>query len=206
MIVGRLFSIFAVMGEKLFVCAGCGAQVTREFDGSVNVSERPELKEAISGGEYFVWECPQCGKKNLIAGPFLYTDPAVKLVVLLSGEDVASEGEIPGFTARQVRSAGELIEKIKISDAGLDDIAVEMCKYVTAQELGKDVDLKFFRIDGSDGDITLAYPQDGKMEMVQIGFNVYQDCCGILSRNPAVRESAAGLVRVDWEFISKFLA
>lgn len=194
------------MEIKKFICEGCGREKEVEFIGSVNVGDRPELKEAVSSGEYFVWECPECGKKNLIAGPFLYTDPLIHLVVLLSKETLASEGEIPGYTARQVRTVGELIEKIKIAEAGLDDVAVELCKFVTGQELGKELDLKFFRTDGPDQDITLAYPENGAMEMVQIGFNVYQDCCGILSRNPSVCEAARGLVRVDRDFISKFIA
>lgn len=190
----------------MFICEGCGSETRREFFSSVNVGEKPELKEAISSGDYFVWECPGCSHKNLIGGPFLYTDPLLKLVVLLSKDAVASEGEISGYTARQVRTVGELIEKIKIADAGLDDVAVELCKYVTLQELGKEVELKFFRTDGPDQDITLTYPENGKMEMIQIGFNVYQDCCGILARNPSVCEAAKGLVRVDKEFIGRFIA
>jgi len=190
----------------MFICEGCGSEIYRDFSVSVNVGDKPELKEVVSSGEYFVWECPKCGHKNLTGGPFLYTDPLVKLVVLLSKDAVASEGEIPGYTSRQVRTVGELIEKIKIADAGLDDVAVELCKYVTLQELGKDVELKFFRTEGPDQDITLTFPENGKMEMVQIGFNVYQDCCGILARNPSVCEAAKGLVRVDKDFIGRFIA
>ena len=166
----------------------------------------PELKEAISSGEYFVWECPECRCRNLYSGPFLYTDPGLGLLLLLSSEDVKSEGEIPGFTARQVKTVGEFVEKIKIAEAGLDDIAVELSKFVTAQEIGRPVELKFFRTDGPDHDITLTYPWKGQMEMVQIGFNVYQDCCAILSRNPVIAQSARGLVRVDGNFIAQFIA
>ena len=186
-------------------CVKCGADTTVKVYGSVNTSENPELKEEVRSGRIFLWECPHCGTVNIINGPFLYTDPDNGIVILLSNEKLSSNGEIPGFTARQVGSVGELIEKISIFEAGLDDIAVEMCKYVTAQELGKEVELKFYKMEGADQTITITYPEKGEMQMLEIGFNVYQDCCGILSRNPVISEKAKGLVRVDQAWLSGFI-
>lgn len=185
-------------------CSNCGAEVALDTPGSVNAALSPELKEKITSGTLFLWECPACGRKKLLNFPLVYNDRQRKYIIALSPTPVSSEGEIPGYTVRQVATPGELIEKIKIFDSELDDIAVEMCKFVTARELGKEVELKFFSVGGSDHVITLTYPENGEMQMLEIGFNVYEDCCGIISRNPVIRDKAKGLVRVDQAWLSQF--
>lgn len=194
-------------GQKEKVsCRSCGHIHEIEFTGSVDVARNPELKQKVKSGEAFVWTCPDCGAANLLNLPFLYHDPGEKLMILLTSATVRSEGLPEGYTGRIVRSVGELVEKINIFDAGLDDVVVEMCKYVTCHELGKDVSLKFFKLDGADSEMTFTYPEDGQMQMVEVGFKVYGDCSGIVSRNPAMKEAASGLVQVDREWLSRFFA
>jgi hypothetical protein len=123
-------------------------------------------------------------------------------------------GGLKGYTLRFVDDAGTLIEKVKILDAGLDDVVMEMAKYVTRMELcgslkdrAEDISkapFKFLRMDGADGEITFAYPLDGQMQMAAVGFNVYEDCRGILKRNPEMSASAAGFAKVDEAFITRF--
>ena len=191
-----------VIEEK---CARCGEMHRMEFAGSVDALASPELKEKVKSGEHFVWTCPHCGCVNLVSSPFLYHDPQERLMILLTQADVKADGLPEGYSGRIVRSVGELIEKIKIFDAGLDDIVMEMCKFVTLQEMHKDVALKFFKVDGADSEMTFTYPQDGRMEMIAVGFNVYEDCAGILQRNPSIKEAARGLVRIDPDWLSKFI-
>lgn len=47
-----------------------------------------------------------------------------------------------GYALRRVKEAGELIEKVNIFDAGLDDIAMEMCKYITKMEIAEKRQIK----------------------------------------------------------------
>ena len=61
-------------------------------------------------------------------------------------------------------------------------------------------------MDGPDGEITLTYPEKGEMQMLVIGYNVYSDCAGIVDRNPILRESAKGLVRIDQPWVAQFIA
>lgn len=197
------------------VCGTCGAAFTTDFPEKVNAREEPELKAAILDGSLFITECPKCGKRSIARTPLLYHDPDTRLMIWLPAD---AEQEVdavrifsstPGledYTGRLVAGAGELIEKIKIFDAGLDDIAVELCKYVTMQETGKEVSMKFLRIDDSAAEMTLAYPEDGNMQMLSVGLNVYEDCCAILARNPQLRENARGLVRIDQAWLSEYLA
>ena len=191
--------------EKV-VCRSCGKAHEIDFTGSVDVSASPELKQKVKSGEMFLWTCPECGRANLLGLPFLYHDPDEKLMILLTTASIRSEGLPDGYTGRIVHSVGELIEKINIFDSGLDDVVIEMCKYVTRHELGKDVPLKFFKLDGADSEMTFTYPEDGQMQMVEVGFKVYGDCAGIVNRNPLMKEAAQGLVAVDSGWISRFLA
>ena len=208
------------------ICTNCREESRVEAYRSININETPELKEKVMDGSLFTWECPHCGRINLLQEPVLYHDPSRNLMIWLSGNDslpqerisalFASDEGLRGYTARLVDSIGDLIEKVKIFEAGLDDVIVEMCKYVTRLELCEnchdaakeaaisEAPFKFLKMDGSDGDITLAYPLDGQMQMVAIGFNVYEDCLGIERRNPALAEASSGLSRIDAQWLSEF--
>ena len=173
-------------------CSRCGAEHSVSVPQSVNVATDPDLKEKVRSGELFTWACPHCGASNLLSVPFLSPAP------------LGAEGLQEGYTGRQVRTVGDLVEKIKIFDADLDDITIEMCKFVTCQELKKDVSLRFAGLNGADGEMTFTYPQDGQMELVAVGFNVYEDCAGILRRNPQIRESVQGLACIDQAWLSRY--
>lgn len=135
--------------------------------------------------------------------PMVVVDPDAQVIICLSSTPLVID-DMQGNTGRLVCEPGEMIEKLKIFDAGLDDIAIELCKFVTLGELKKDVDLKFLRVDGADNEIIFAYPENGQMQMLSIGINVYEDCCGIISRNPSLT-SQKGLVKVDQTWLSGFL-
>jgi predicted RNA-binding Zn-ribbon protein involved in translation (DUF1610 family) len=193
------------LSEHTFRCPGCGHEFRVEVRDIINVGENPELKSTVLNGELFMQECPNCGRRHLIRRPLVYLDPEEKLLIMLSDRPV-SMSETEGYTARLVSLAGELIEKVKIFDAGLDDKAVEMCKFVTKQDAGKpEMELKFLRLDGADGDLVFAYPSGGEMQMLAVSFSVYEDCRGIIARNPAVAGRARGLCRIDEAWVSSLL-
>lgn len=185
-------------------CSKCGQPHDVEYYASVDAQASPELKEKLLSGELFTWTCPHCGTLNLASYPFLYHDPQNQLMLVLTQASMNAEGLPEGYHGRIVRSVGELIEKIKIFDAGLDDVVVEMCKFITVKELGKQVELKFLKLDGADMEITFTYPENGNMEMIVTGLNVYEDCAGILSRNPQISESVRGLVCINSEWLRNF--
>lgn len=205
-------------------CGRCGASHTLNTYSIVNVGERPELKAQVLDGSLFVWECPHCGSRNLIRGKLLYHDPSERLMVWLTGGDreleaKASEayggfGEIKDYVLRFVDEPGDLIEKVKVFDAGLDDVVMEMTKYVSRLEVAESLKdraadivnaaFRFLKLDGADNEITFAYPLDGAMQMVAVGFNVYEDCRGILQRNPEIAAAAVGFTRVDAAFVAGF--
>ena len=206
-------------------CSSCGETHEISFYTGINVAEEPELKNKVKDGSLFLWECPHCGKTNLISGQVIYHDPEERLMVWLLPEGSLAEESVrtieksltaasetlEGYTLRRVEDVGSLIEKVNIFDAGLDDAAVEMVKYVTKMEMatkarGQAVmaaPFKFFRIEGADHELTFTYPDEGQMQGVQIGFNVYEDCAGILRRNPSIKPSS-GFSRVDQDWVARF--
>ena len=206
-------------------CSRCGARNSVTTYDSINVAETPGLKARVLDGSLFVWECPHCGARNLVRSQTLYHDPSERLMVWLTGgsEDLERKvreaygglEEMKGYTARFVDDPGSLIEKVKIFDAGLDDVVMEMTKYVSRIEVAESrkdraadvmgAAFRFLKLDGADNEMTFAYPLDGQMQLVAVGFNVYEDCRGILKRNPAMAAAAAGFARVDAAFVARFL-
>jgi hypothetical protein len=215
----------SIINEALAPCSKCGQQHKVLVYRSINVSENPELKAKVRDGSLFLWECPHCGQVNLAKYETLYHDPSVKLMVWLMPEGEISESQMHaitmhtkamgGYTLRRVNDMGSLMEKVLIRDAELDDVVLEMCKYVTKLEMvQKIVDQEkkdafmasvfhFYKAD--DEIITFMYGQDGQMMGVNVGMNVYQDCSGILERNPQMK-AAEGFEKIDAEWLAVRLA
>lgn len=190
--------------ESKIICPSCGNVSQASVVTSVNAVDSPELKDRILSGDLFIWACPHCGHRQLRKFPLVYTDPSENILICLTDQPLAAD-DLQGYTGRLVTTVGDLIEKIKIFDAGLDDVAVELCKYITAQEYGTE-NMKFFRLDGSDNEMIFTYPQNGQMQMLSVGFNVYEDCRGIISRNPAIAEAASGLRKIDRSWLLDYIA
>ena len=221
-------------------CGNCGKQQEIEAWNGINLRAHPELKEKVKDGSLFVWECPHCGARNLAPYQVLYHDPDGHLMIWhIPGNTVSEQQveavtaqlqELDGYMLRRVDDIGSLIEKVNIFDAGLDDVVIEMCKYVTKLELTgaspeagaarpadgtadpsvtdnaeaiRKAPFKFYRIESPDSDLLFSYPLGGKMHGVKIGFNVYEDCRGIVSRNPAIAP-APGFARIDAPWIERF--
>ena len=197
-------------------CSNCGNKTEVNIPRSINTAIDPELKNRVRDGSLFIWECPYCGRRSVAVTETLYHDPSAKLMVWLlpgtaepSAEAQAAVRDLEGYTLRVVREVGELIEKVNIADAGLEDTIVEMCKWVTKRELASknpaaaNARLKFLRTEGADHDLVFAFPLDGNMQVVNVGFNVYEDARGIISRNPAVRPSE-GFSEVNSEWLERF--
>ena len=183
----------SIINEALAPCSKCGQQHKVIIYKSINTADNPELKAKVADGSLFLWECPHCGQMNLARYETLYHDPAGKLMVWLIPAGEISEAQMQaitmhtkamgGYTLRRVNDMGTLMEKVLVAEAGLDDIVLEMCKYVTKLEmLQKSVPAEqkdefmastfhFYRAEG-DGDgriLTFMYALDGQMLGVNIG-------------------------------------
>ena len=219
----------SIIIEALAPCTKCGQQHKITVYRSINIAENPELKAKVADGSLFLWECPHCGQVNLAKYETLYHDPVKKLMVWLIPAGDVSETQMQaitmhtkamgGYTLRRVNDMGSLMEKVLVTEAGLDDVVLEMCKYITKLEMiQKTVGVEqkeefmastfhFYRCEGEADEriLTFMYALDGQMLGVNIGWNVYQDCSGILERNPQVKP-AEGFAKVDSEWLASVLA
>ena len=219
----------SIINEALAPCSKCGQQHKVTVYRSINIADNPELKDKVKDGSLFLWECPHCKQVNLAKYETLYHDPAAELMVWLIPSGEVSETQMQaitmhtkamgGYTLRRVNDMGSLMEKVLINDAGLDDVVLEMCKYITKQEMlqksvGQDKKegflastFHFYKSEG-EGDariLTFMYGMDGQMLGVNIGWNVYQDCAAILERNPQIKP-ADGFARIDADWLNSVLA
>ncbi len=187
------------------ICSKCHRCFEADEIRNIAVSRTPELKASVMDGSLFTHTCPYCGEINLTSEPVLYHDQGQHILIAYTRAALSSDG-LEGYTCRRVSSIGDLIEKVKIFDAGLNDVSLELAKYITCSEMKKEVSLKFLKMEGADGALILTYPLDGKMEMIEVGHNVYSDCEGIVSRNPVMQNRAKGLVQINQSWIRQFLA
>ena len=198
----------SITATALAPCSKCGEKAEITIYKSINTAENPELREKISNGSLFIWKCPHCGQANLAKYESLYHDPDGKIMIWLmpSGDlpetqmqAISNHAKAMGdYRLRRVEDVGELMEKVLIFDAGLDDMAVEMCKYVTKMEMSAkksagqenlaDTPFHFHRIEDIDGMkcLVFIYPSAGQMMSLNVGYNVYEDSIGILQRNPDI--------------------
>ncbi len=218
----------SIINEAIAPCSKCGQQHKVIVYRSINIADNPELKAKVKDGSLFLWECPHCGQVNLTKYETLYHDPAAKVMFWLVPQGEISESQMQaitmhtkamgGYTLRRVNDMGTLMEKVLISEAGLDDVVLEMCKYVTKLEMvqksigaeQKDEFMAstfhFYRSEG-EGDeriLTFMYALGGQMLGVNVGMNVYRDCAGILERNPQMKP-ADGFERIDAGWLSSKL-
>ena len=218
----------SIINEALAPCSKCGQQHKIIVYRSINTADNPELKAKVMDGSLFLWECPYCGQVNLAKYETLYHDPSLKVMFWLIPAGEISESQMQaitmhtkamgGYTLRRVNDMGTLMEKVLIAEAGLDDVVLEMCKYVTKLEMvQKSVGAEqkdefmasvfhFYRSEG-EGDervLTFMYALDDQMLGVNIGWNVYQDCAGILERNPQIRP-ADGFEKIDADWLGSKL-
>ncbi len=189
----------SIINEAMAPCSKCGEQHKVIVYRSINVADNPELKAKVTDGSLFLWECPHCGQVNLAKYETLYHDPVKKVMFWLVPQGEISETQMQaitmhtkamgGYTLRRVNDMGTLMEKVLIAEAGLDDVVLEMCKYVTKLEMvqksigaeQKDEFMAsvfhFYRAEG-EGDerlITFMYGLGGQIMGVNVCMNVYSD-------------------------------
>ena len=119
--------------KEVIRCPKCGLSQEMCVWRSVNLTTDPDLKAKLLDGTLMRFHCQGCRHSGKIESDLLYHDMEKDLAVWLKYPDengsfyidpaAASLGNIFGetYVRRIVPSYEELIEKIKISDAGFND-------------------------------------------------------------------------------------
>ncbi len=221
----------SLVKKALARCARCGHEHVITIYKSINTAEDADVEARVLNGSLFMWSCPDCGCKNLVSYECLYHDPAKKRMLWLLPQNKDNSLEMAsvtrhaqllgGYTLRICPDLGSLIEKILILNAGLNDVAVEICKYVIRGEWAQqgraagsstadtrvdapaDAPLHFHHVE--DDQLVFSYPSEGQMASLSLGKNVYEDALGILSRNPSL-QLGEGFQRVDADWLATVIA
>ena len=84
-------------------CRSCGESHSFSFNGIINVAGNPELRERVASGDYFTWECPCCGARNLVASQTcLYHDAEEKLIIVMAPAGLKMEQLPQGAEAQSM--------------------------------------------------------------------------------------------------------
>ena len=129
--------------EEQIECPECHKQILFVLHDSINVGVDPQDKEKVLDMSIFQYHCPYCGKTDIVCYPLLYHDPVngIWIQVYWREEDFGSpvgkeEQELikimgqEHYRRREVFGYWELIEKIRVFDAELDDFAIALMKTV----------------------------------------------------------------------------
>jgi hypothetical protein len=147
----------SLTGKVPVRCPSCAAEHEAVVVQSINSHTDLDAKARLLAGELNVLAC-HCGKRTPLAATLLYTDPDRDFYCQVVPDPAGLSKAVAAFrasgasgTQRIVRSQNELIEKIKILDAGLTDWAIEMIKVgVPARSGAALVDIEVMLFDRAD--------------------------------------------------------
>lgn len=160
-------------------CPECSELIDFERWESVNVSINPEEKQRLLSGTFGEVICPKCGAKSYLEYSFLYHDMETKYMISVHSDftDVLNQFEkIEGYRYRYVECVPDLVEKINIFDAGLNDIIIEIMKKVIKELLHIKEKLIFLEIE--DNCFLFYMPESNKVFSIKpdIYYDILEDC------------------------------
>ncbi len=135
--------------EKV-TCPSCHHEGDFEVWDSINTVLDPEMKEKVLNQSIFLYTCPNCGETFRLNYPTLYHQMEDLVIIYLVpesevektyemfyGENALADYRTEKYLNRIVTSANQLIEKIKIFDAGKDDRIIELVKLLVGYSILK---------------------------------------------------------------------
>ena len=146
--------------QQQITCPECGTIGKFTMWRSINTVLDPEMKAKVRDKSAFAYKCPKCGKTVNVDYGFLYHQMEDKIMIQYAGieslNDVveffdgmrkSDDSMLRGLTdakyiLRIVKTQNELLEKLKIFDAGYDDRIIELTKAVYSVQLRDDPKMK----------------------------------------------------------------
>lgn len=206
-------------------CPVCGTTGEFEMWTSLNTQLNPEKKEQLLSGALFQYICPHCGKSFNIDYPMLYhqMEDQIMIYYVVQEEDIQmveeqfrgefgdEETEITkvlkedmnSYLYRIVGSQRELMEKIRIFDAGKDDRVVELVKRIISDAVAdknpEQGDVNFYYLEEEGESLFVAVNSKGVLGTVPIPNGMYEDMAnGLREKLPDLRSRSEFRIDRDW--------
>lgn len=171
----------SIQSKKTLTCPKCGNRQECIHWESIDVTQEPQLREQVLNHSLFTFKCRKCGDSMILGYPCLYHDGVRKQLFYLipnyKEADVKQFERMPakpdadeGYTLRIVGSLNQLVEKIRIFDAGKDDRYVELCKLYGAKLIQKErpnVKIAEIYFDDDAEDAYIVFCENGSRFKVQ---------------------------------------
>lgn len=128
--------------EVEIACPACGVHSSCAEYSTIEPHVEPALKERLLSGELHRFRCASCGHEVRLDYPVLYDDRTRGLMIQHDPSGELSPDECPPpdelepspRVTRLVYRHNDLLEKILLHDAGLDDRAFEVLKLIVNTE------------------------------------------------------------------------
>jgi len=196
-------------------CQHCGASHDFTIWNSLNVTLDREEKESLLNGTLTRFTCPDCQWSTEVVYPLLYHDMEQRVMVYLWPGEESLEMDLSGFPFmdgfveyrfRHVVTRNELLEKIHLFDAGLDDRVVEVLKATvrakSADSLPPDAEIYFDGMEGAGAEQRqrFAVLYSGEVYSMEIPGGQYKGFANWLAPRLDTETPANRWQRVDLEY------
>lgn len=134
--------------EEEITCPQCGKTSRFKVWDSVNTQTDEDMKAAVRSLEAFTMHCPHCGYEHVVSYNFLYHDMEEAVMIYHAADETGEETARQAFkqamavlhdaahyVCRIVHSFDEMLEKLRIADAGLDDRIIALLKLLAERQV-----------------------------------------------------------------------
>ncbi len=143
-----------------FSCPNCHAQATITTWPKINIDLNPELKPQLLNTNLWKWQCPHCHHETLIPWNTIYHDPTNHFIIFFNWDDknIKPQQKYANFTPPMLPSASKnttyrtvygiynLLERIKILENHLDDLAIEHLRYMLSHIVHPEIAQQGFQL------------------------------------------------------------
>jgi hypothetical protein len=190
-------------------CEKCNSVNDVTMWRSVNVALHPERKPELLAGRLTLFTCHSCGSQTQLLYPLLYHDMQQQVMIWLL-PDLGETGPLPAgmptglppwagpaYRSRAVPDILDLIEKIRIFDAGLDDRIVEFLKAMIRMQAPAALRSSsvFFLEIAPDNQLAFVLPRSDGVATCRVARSRYDQAVALYE--PALRRPLEPWARVD---------
>ncbi|WP_415943472.1 CpXC domain-containing protein [Megasphaera elsdenii] len=199
---------------------------------SINTKLDPDMKDRVKSQEAFCYHCPHCGTDVHVDYGFLYHDMDHHFMVFYAPTDKDQENadrdmadgqaqfkamvDTAGYVMRLVRTKADLLEKIAIFEAGLDDRLMELTKAAALAQVGeKEKDFTVTEshfVTAKDGSLCLSLVDEKSGQQAYVDFNnglaqLYGQFQQHFADDLPAEDAVLARIDADWtqRFLNKYL-